>query len=83
MPKSNTHRICAKDQLFHTHGHKVFTDRQTSRIKYNYYINNVLLELGWLSRKQNSGRLHKPQESNLGSASPELLVEEFHSIFIF
>jgi hypothetical protein len=45
MPKSNTHRICAEDDLFHTHGHKVSTDSQMSRIKYNYYINNALLKL--------------------------------------
>jgi hypothetical protein len=30
-----------QDQLFHTYGPKVFTDNQMSRIKYNYYINNV------------------------------------------
>jgi hypothetical protein len=29
------------DQLFHTLGPKVFIDNQMSRIKYNYYINNV------------------------------------------
>jgi hypothetical protein len=33
--------------------------------------------------KQNSGRLHKSQESNQGSASLELLIKEFQSIFIF
>jgi hypothetical protein len=32
--------------------------------------------------KQNSGRLHNSQESNQGSASLELLIEEFFiSIF--
>jgi hypothetical protein len=32
--------------------------------------------------KQNSGRLHNPQESNRGSVSLELLIEEFFiSIF--
>jgi hypothetical protein len=34
--------------------------------------------------KQNNGRLHKPQEINRGSASLELLIEEFFiSIFTF
>jgi hypothetical protein len=28
MPKPCTHRMCAKDQLFHTYGQKVFTDNQ-------------------------------------------------------
>jgi hypothetical protein len=26
--KPSTHRICAQDYLFHTHGHKMFTDSQ-------------------------------------------------------
>jgi hypothetical protein len=33
--------------------------------------------------KQNSGRLYNPQESNRGSASLELLIEEFQPIFTF
>jgi hypothetical protein len=41
LAKPSTHRMCAQDHLFHTHGHKVFTDSQMSRIKYIYYINNV------------------------------------------
>jgi hypothetical protein len=51
MPKSYTYHMCAQDHLFHTHRHKVFIDNQTSRIKYIYYINNVLLRLRWLSWK--------------------------------
>jgi hypothetical protein len=39
--KPSTHRMCAQDHLFHTHGYKVFTDSPMSRIKYKYYINNV------------------------------------------
>jgi hypothetical protein len=39
--KPSTHRMCAQDHLFHTHGHKVFIDSQMSRIKYIYYINNI------------------------------------------
>jgi hypothetical protein len=38
---ASTHRMCAQDHLFHTHGHKMFTDSQMSRIKYIYYTNNV------------------------------------------
>jgi hypothetical protein len=41
MPKPSTHRMYAQDQLFHTYRQKVFIDNQLSRIKYNYYINNV------------------------------------------
>jgi hypothetical protein len=41
--KPSTHPMCAQDHLFHTHGHKVFTDSQMSQIKYNYYINNNVL----------------------------------------
>jgi hypothetical protein len=34
--------VCvSQDHLFHTYGHKVFTDNQMSQIKYIYYINNV------------------------------------------
>jgi hypothetical protein len=33
--------------------------------------------------KQNSESLHKPQEINRGSASLELLIEEFQNIFTF
>jgi hypothetical protein len=39
--KPTTHLMCDQDHLFHTHGHIVLTDSQMSRIKYNYYINNV------------------------------------------
>jgi hypothetical protein len=30
-----------QDQLFHLYGPKVFIGNQISRIKYNYYTNNV------------------------------------------
>jgi hypothetical protein len=33
--------------------------------------------------KQNNGRLYNSQENNRGSASLELLIEEFQSIFTF
>jgi hypothetical protein len=41
MPKPNTHRMYAQNQLFHTYTQKVFTDNQMSRINYIYYINSV------------------------------------------
>jgi hypothetical protein len=30
--KPSTHRMCAQNHLFHTHGHKLFTDSQMSQI---------------------------------------------------
>jgi hypothetical protein len=33
MSKLSTHHMCAHDHLFHTHGSKVLTDNQISRIK--------------------------------------------------
>jgi hypothetical protein len=34
--------VCmTQGQLFHTYGSKVFIDNQMSRIKYNYYIDNI------------------------------------------
>jgi hypothetical protein len=41
LSKPCIHRMYAQDQLFHTYGQKVLTDNQMSRIKYNYYIDNV------------------------------------------
>jgi hypothetical protein len=44
MPEPSTQHMYARDQLFHTYGQKVLTDNQMSRIKYNYYVNNVSKE---------------------------------------
>jgi hypothetical protein len=33
--------------------------------------------------KQNIRKLHNPQESNWGSASLEIIIEEIHTITIF
>jgi hypothetical protein len=41
MLKLSTHRMYAQDQLFHTYVQKVLTNNKMSRIKYNYYIDNV------------------------------------------
>jgi hypothetical protein len=67
-----------QDQLFNTYGPKVFTDKQMSRIKYNYYINNVSKDYDDSQAKQNSGRIHNSTGMAIGAThSLELLVEEF------
>jgi hypothetical protein len=72
------------DQLFHIYGPKVFTDNQMSRIKYNYYIDNVSKDYDDSQAKWNSGWLHNSTGMATGVAhNLELLIEEFHSIFSF
>jgi hypothetical protein len=57
---------------------KMFTDKQGSQIKYNYYINNVSKDYDDSQAKQNSGRLHNSTGMATGvTRSVELLVEEF------
>jgi hypothetical protein len=41
MPKSSTHRMHDPRSIVPHIQPKVITDNQTSRLKYNYYINNV------------------------------------------
>jgi hypothetical protein len=41
MPKPSTHRMHDPGSIVPHIRPKVFTDNQMSRIKYNYYINNV------------------------------------------
>jgi hypothetical protein len=54
-----------------------------SRIKYNYYINNVSKDYDD-SMKWKSGRLHNSTGTATGATrSLELLVEEFPSVFSF
>jgi hypothetical protein len=73
-----------QDQLFHTYGPKVFIDVLMSRIKCNYYINNVSKDYDNSRAKQNSGRLHNSTGMAIGATrSLELLVKEFQSIFSF
>jgi hypothetical protein len=62
MPKPNTHRMYAHDQLFQRYGHKVFTDNQMSRIKYIYYINNVFKDYNDSHVKWNTEDSITPQE---------------------
>jgi hypothetical protein len=63
---------------------KVFIDNQKSRIKYNYYINNVSKDCDNSQAKQNRGRHHNTTGMATGATrSLELLVEEFQSIFSF
>jgi hypothetical protein len=71
-----------QDQLFHTYGQKVLTDNQMSRIKYNYYIDNVSKDYDDSQAKQNSERLHNSIGMAIGATcSLEHIIEEFQSIF--
>jgi hypothetical protein len=57
---------------------KVFTDNQMSRIKYNYYVNDVSKDYDDSQAKQNSGKLHNSTGTATGATcSLELLVVEF------
>jgi hypothetical protein len=74
----------AQDQLFHIYDQKVLTDNQMSRIKYNYYIDNVSKDKDDSQVKRNCGRLH----NSIGTAtrvtrSLVLLIEELQSTFSF
>jgi putative aminopeptidase FrvX len=57
---------------------KVFTYNEKSRIKYNYYINNVSKDCDDSQVKQNNGRHHNTIGTvTRATHSLELLVEEF------
>jgi hypothetical protein len=61
---------------------KVFTDNQMSRIKYNYYINNVSKDYDDSQAKRNSGRLYNSTGTATGAThSLKLLIKEFQCIF--
>jgi anthranilate/para-aminobenzoate synthase component II len=77
--------VCMTEhQLFHTYGQKVSTDNQMSRIKFNYYINNVSKDYDGSQTKRNSERCHNSTGTATGATrSLKLLVEEFQSIFSF
>jgi hypothetical protein len=84
MPKPSTHRMHDPGSIIPHIRPKVFTYNQMSRIKYNYYINDVSKDYDDSRAKRNSGRLH----NSIGTAtkatcSLELLVIEFQSIFSF
>jgi hypothetical protein len=59
-------------------GPKVFADKQMSRIKYNYYINNVSKYYDDSQVNQNNKRLHNTTGTATGATHIlELIVEEF------
>jgi hypothetical protein len=78
MPRSSTHRMYDPGSIVPHIQPKVFTDNQMSRIKYNYYINNVSKDYDDSQANQNSGRLHNTIGMATGATrSLELLIEEF------
>jgi hypothetical protein len=82
MPKPGTHRMHVPGSIIPHIRPKVFTDNQMSRIKYNYYINNVSKDRDDSQVKQNSRRLRNTTGTATGATcSLELLIEEFQSIF--
>jgi hypothetical protein len=83
-PKSSTHHMYDPGSIVKHIRPKVFTDSQISRIKYNYYINNVSKDYDDSQAKQNSGRLYNSTGTAIKAThSLELLIEEFQSIFSF
>jgi hypothetical protein len=58
MPKSSTHSMHDLGSIVPHIWPKVFIDNQMSRIKYNYYINNVSKDYDDSQVKQNNERLH-------------------------
>jgi hypothetical protein len=63
---------------------KVFTDNQVSRIRYNYYRNNVSTDYDDSQRSEIAEDSITPQERQSGvTHSLELLIEEFQFIFSF
>jgi hypothetical protein len=84
MSKPTTHRMHDPRSIVPHIWPKVFTDNQMSRIKYNYYINNVSKDYADSQAKWNSRRLHNTTGTATGvTRSLELLIEEFQSIFSF
>jgi hypothetical protein len=82
--KPNTHRMHDPRSIIPHIRPKAFTDNQISRIKYNYYINNVSKDYDDSHVKRNSGRLHSSTGMATGAThSLELLIIEFQSIFSF
>jgi hypothetical protein len=84
MPKPSTHRMHDPGSIVPYILPKVFTDNQMSRIKYNFYINNVSKDCDNSQTKRNSRRDHNTIGMVTGvTRSLELLIEEFQSIFSF
>jgi hypothetical protein len=77
MLKPCTHRMHDPGSIVPHVRPKVFTDKQMSQIKYNYYINNVVKGYDD-SVKQNSGRLHNSTgTATRATRNLELLIKEF------
>jgi hypothetical protein len=84
MPKPCTHRMHDPGSIVPYIRPKVFTDKQLSWIKYNYYINNVSKDYDDSQVKWNNRRLHNATGTTTGAThSLELLAEEFQSTFSF
>jgi hypothetical protein len=84
MPKPSTHHMHNPGSIIPHIQPKVITDNQMSRIKYNYYINNVSKDYDDTQAKQNSRRLHNTTGMATGATHRlELPIEEFQSIFSF
>jgi hypothetical protein len=84
MPKPCTHRMYDPRPIIPQIQTKVFTDNQISRIKYNYYINNVSKDYDDSQAKRNSRRLHNSTGTATGATrSLELLIKELQSTFSF
>jgi hypothetical protein len=84
MPKESTHHMHDPRSIIPQIWPKVFTDNEMSRIKYNYYINNVSKDYDDSQVKWNSRRLHNTTGMATGmTRSLELLVKEFQFIFSF
>jgi hypothetical protein len=78
MPKPSTHHMHYPGSIVPHMQPKVFTDKQMSQIKYNYYKSNVSKDYDDSQLKRNSGRLHNSTGTTTGSTrSLELLIEEF------
>jgi hypothetical protein len=84
MSKPSTHRMHDLWSIVTHIQTKVFTDNQKSRIKYNYYINNVSKDYDNSQVKRNNGRHQNTiGMTTLATRRLELCVEEFQPIFSF
>jgi hypothetical protein len=66
MPKPSTHHMHDPGSIFPHIQPKVFTDIQTSRIKYNYYISNVSKDYDDSQRNETAEDSITPQERQPG-----------------
>jgi hypothetical protein len=66
MPKSSTHRMHDSGSIVSHIRAKVLIDNQMSRIKYNYYINNVFKDYDDSQRNKTAEDSITPQERQPG-----------------